>query len=209
MLLPRRRCARYRPQRARPGSYTDSSCRAIAGTSESRSGWTTFRYCMKRRAYRAHAHANARIDAMTLASGLRPCAEAFTLVWRVVLYARDDLEAVLGLVDGVPGGADRPSSRRRASPGQRRTSASIFVTTCRRRPDPPLYPRECSGDVSPPPLASGRAVPLPGRRADAVSPARARPLRRALLPLRPRQWRRPHPLARGPGTLPGPPAWPV
>jgi magnesium-protoporphyrin O-methyltransferase len=50
------------------------------------------RYRLKRRAYRAHAHANARIDAMTLASGLRPSAEAFTFVWRVVLYARDDME---------------------------------------------------------------------------------------------------------------------
>ena len=48
------------------------------------------RYRMKRRAYRAHAHANARIDEMTLASGLRPSAEAFTFVWRVVLYSRDD-----------------------------------------------------------------------------------------------------------------------
>ena len=48
------------------------------------------RWRLKRRTYRAHAHANARIDEMTLASGLRPCAEAFTLIWRVVLYARDD-----------------------------------------------------------------------------------------------------------------------
>jgi magnesium-protoporphyrin O-methyltransferase len=50
------------------------------------------RYRLKGRAYRAHAHANAWIDAMTLASGLRPCAEEFTLIWRAVLYARDDLE---------------------------------------------------------------------------------------------------------------------
>ena len=29
---------------------------------------------------------------MTLANGLRPRAEAFTLVWRVVLYAREGTE---------------------------------------------------------------------------------------------------------------------
>ena len=52
------------------------------------------RYRLKRRAYRAHAHPNRRIDAITLANGLRPCAEAFTLVWRVVLYAREDIEAL-------------------------------------------------------------------------------------------------------------------
>ena len=54
-------------------------------------GLDNLRYRIKRRAYRANAHANARIDEMTLASGLRPCAEAFTLVWRVVLYSRDDI----------------------------------------------------------------------------------------------------------------------
>lgn len=47
------------------------------------------RYRLQRRAYRAHAHANADIDAMALVSGLRPSAEAFTLAWRVVLYSRD------------------------------------------------------------------------------------------------------------------------
>jgi magnesium-protoporphyrin O-methyltransferase len=49
------------------------------------------RYRLKRRAYRAHAHDNARVDGLTMASGLRPRAEAFTLFWRVVLYSRDDI----------------------------------------------------------------------------------------------------------------------
>jgi hypothetical protein len=52
------------------------------------------RYRMRRRAYRAHAHPNPRIDEITLANGLRPIAEAYTLVWRVVLYSRADAEAV-------------------------------------------------------------------------------------------------------------------
>jgi magnesium-protoporphyrin O-methyltransferase len=51
------------------------------------------RYRVKRRAYRAHAHDNARIDAMALASGLRPRTEAFTLAWRVVLYSREGTDA--------------------------------------------------------------------------------------------------------------------
>jgi magnesium-protoporphyrin O-methyltransferase len=55
------------------------------------------RWWLKRRAYRAHAHANVRIDALVSAHGLRPVSEAFTLVWRVVLYARD--------------GTDRPLAR--------------------------------------------------------------------------------------------------
>lgn len=50
------------------------------------------RWWLKRRAYRAYAHANARIDELALASGLQPRAEAFTLFWRVVLYARDEPE---------------------------------------------------------------------------------------------------------------------
>ena len=59
------------------------------------------RYRLKRRAYRAHAHANARIDEMTLASGLRPCAEAFTFIWRVVLYSRDDIVPLRGSGSGA------------------------------------------------------------------------------------------------------------
>ena len=53
------------------------------------------RYRLKGRAYRAHAHGNARVDGLARASGLRPRAEAFTLLWRVVLYARDDTEPSL------------------------------------------------------------------------------------------------------------------
>jgi magnesium-protoporphyrin O-methyltransferase len=50
------------------------------------------RYRLQRRAYRAHAHANAAIDALALASGLRPSAEACTLAWRVVLYSRESAD---------------------------------------------------------------------------------------------------------------------
>lgn len=53
------------------------------------------RWWLKRRAYRAHAHANARIDELAMARGLRPRSEAFTLLWRVVLYTRDEPEAPL------------------------------------------------------------------------------------------------------------------
>jgi magnesium-protoporphyrin O-methyltransferase len=49
------------------------------------------RYRLKRRAYRAHAHANTQIDELALASGLQPRSQAFTLIWRVVLYSRDDI----------------------------------------------------------------------------------------------------------------------
>jgi hypothetical protein len=47
----------------------------------------------------------------------------------------------------------------------------------------------------------------PGRRAWLDEPARARALRCPLLSVPPVSGRRPHPLARGPGTLPRPPAW--
>lgn len=47
------------------------------------------RWWLRRRAYRAHAHANARIDALATASGLRVRSERSTLLWRVVLYARE------------------------------------------------------------------------------------------------------------------------
>ena len=47
---------------------------------------------LKRRTYRAHAHANTAIDDQVLALGLRPRSEAFTLFWRVVLYARDEAQ---------------------------------------------------------------------------------------------------------------------
>ena len=46
------------------------------------------RWWLMRSAYRAQAHANARIDALAMAKGLRPISEDFTHFWRVVLYAR-------------------------------------------------------------------------------------------------------------------------
>jgi len=50
------------------------------------------RWWLRRREYRAYAHANARIDEHVRASGLVTRSEAFTRVWRVVLYARDETE---------------------------------------------------------------------------------------------------------------------
>jgi SAM-dependent methyltransferase len=44
---------------------------------------------IRRIAYRAYAHPNARIDALAAASGLRPRAEAHTFFWRVVAYERE------------------------------------------------------------------------------------------------------------------------
>jgi magnesium-protoporphyrin O-methyltransferase len=44
---------------------------------------------LKRRAFRAYAHPNQRVDELVMANGLRPRHEAFTLLWRVVLYRRD------------------------------------------------------------------------------------------------------------------------
>lgn len=46
------------------------------------------RWRLKRSAYRAYAHPNARIDAQVRAAGLQPRSEAFTAFWRVVLYER-------------------------------------------------------------------------------------------------------------------------
>jgi magnesium-protoporphyrin O-methyltransferase len=48
------------------------------------------RYWLKRSAYRAFAHANARVDEHVRAAGLRQRSEAFTTFWRVVLYERVD-----------------------------------------------------------------------------------------------------------------------
>jgi len=48
------------------------------------------RYRFQRRAYRAYAHANVRVDEHARAAGLRPRSEAFTRYWRVVLYERVD-----------------------------------------------------------------------------------------------------------------------
>jgi magnesium-protoporphyrin O-methyltransferase len=78
-----------------------AKARRLYGLVLPRNGWhvrvavwlDNLRYRVQRRGYRARAHDNARIDAMTLASGLSIRAEAFTLVWRVVLYARYDPEA--------------------------------------------------------------------------------------------------------------------
>ena len=45
-------------------------------------------YRLRGRAYRAFVHPNARVDALAAEAGLRPTAEAATMFWRVVLYAR-------------------------------------------------------------------------------------------------------------------------
>ncbi len=45
-------------------------------------------FWMRRSAYRAHAHSNARIDELAAANGLRPRSEARTFYWRVVVYDR-------------------------------------------------------------------------------------------------------------------------
>jgi magnesium-protoporphyrin O-methyltransferase len=45
-------------------------------------------YRLRRSPYRAFAHANARVDALVEAAGLRRTAETGTYVWRVVLYER-------------------------------------------------------------------------------------------------------------------------
>jgi SAM-dependent methyltransferase len=47
----------------------------------------TFR--LRRKAYRAYAHPNRRVDELVAAAGLRPVAEAGTFYWRVVAYGRD------------------------------------------------------------------------------------------------------------------------
>ena len=43
---------------------------------------------IRRRAYRAYAHPNRRIDELVAAEGLRPRSEAGTFFWRVVVYER-------------------------------------------------------------------------------------------------------------------------
>jgi hypothetical protein len=43
---------------------------------------------IRRRAYRAYAHPNARIDRLVAAAGLRPTSEGGTFFWRVVVYDR-------------------------------------------------------------------------------------------------------------------------
>ena len=47
-------------------------------------GW----YRLRRRAYRAFVHPNARVDALVAEAGFRPASEATTTFWRVVLYRR-------------------------------------------------------------------------------------------------------------------------
>jgi SAM-dependent methyltransferase len=56
-------------------------------------GLANVRSRLKRSPYRAHAHANTRIDDQVLTLGLRSRSEAFTFFWRVVLYTRDEAEA--------------------------------------------------------------------------------------------------------------------
>jgi magnesium-protoporphyrin O-methyltransferase len=48
-------------------------------------GW----YRLRRRAYRAFVHPNARVDALAAEAGFVPATEATTTFWRVVLYTRD------------------------------------------------------------------------------------------------------------------------
>jgi magnesium-protoporphyrin O-methyltransferase len=43
---------------------------------------------LRRSAYRAYVHSNARIDRLVTTAGLRPIAETGTLFWRVVVYER-------------------------------------------------------------------------------------------------------------------------
>ena len=43
---------------------------------------------IRRRAYRAYAHTNSRIDQLVAAEGLRPRSERATFFWRVVVYDR-------------------------------------------------------------------------------------------------------------------------
>jgi magnesium-protoporphyrin O-methyltransferase len=43
---------------------------------------------IRRRAYRAYAHPNSRIDQLVAAAGLRPTSEGATFFWRVVVYDR-------------------------------------------------------------------------------------------------------------------------
>ena len=45
---------------------------------------------IRRKAYRAYVHPNARVDALAAASGLEPRAETGTFIWRVVVYDRAD-----------------------------------------------------------------------------------------------------------------------
>jgi hypothetical protein len=43
---------------------------------------------LRRKAYRAYAHPNARVDELAAATGLHPASERGTLLWRVVVYDR-------------------------------------------------------------------------------------------------------------------------
>jgi len=45
---------------------------------------------IRRKAYRAYVHPNARVDALAAAHGLVPRAETGTFIWRVVVYDRAD-----------------------------------------------------------------------------------------------------------------------
>jgi magnesium-protoporphyrin O-methyltransferase len=49
---------------------------------------------VRRKAYRAYVHPNARVDALAAANGLRPRAETGTFIWRVVVYDREAAEAM-------------------------------------------------------------------------------------------------------------------
>ena len=55
-------------------------------------------YRLRRSAYRAYAHPNARIDELVAAAGLRPRSESGTFIWRVVVYDRIRADSEAGSV---------------------------------------------------------------------------------------------------------------
>ena len=51
------------------------------------------KHVVTRQAFRAYAHPNAMVDRIVAANGLKPRFEATTLVWRVVVYDRNQTQA--------------------------------------------------------------------------------------------------------------------
>jgi magnesium-protoporphyrin O-methyltransferase len=70
--------------------------RTVYGLVLARDRWLTrsflglynFTLRIRRKAYRAYVHPNARVDALASERGLRPRAETGTFIWRVVVYDR-------------------------------------------------------------------------------------------------------------------------
>lgn len=60
-------------------------------------GLLNFRFWLRRKAYRAYAHPNERIDELVATRGLRPRSEVTTMMWRVVVYDRTASDSVAGL----------------------------------------------------------------------------------------------------------------